>query len=136
MIDQLIQMVTQKLGIDPAMAEKAVGIVMSLIQKEGDGAAVSQLFDNIPGAADLASKFSGSAGQDAAGGLLGKVAGMLGGGAGDVVGSIGALKETGLSMDQLGDMAPLVKNFLAENAGEDVVNQALSSVPALKGFLS
>lgn len=136
MIDQLVQIVTQKLGIDSATAEKAVGIVMSLIEKEGDGSTVSQLFENIPGAADLASRYAGDAGQDAAGGLLGQVAGMIGGGAGDVVGSIGALKETGLSMGQLQDFAPLVKNFLTEQAGEDLVRQAVSSVPALKGFLS
>lgn len=134
MIDQLVAVVSEKLGIDASMAEKAVGVVMGLVNKDGDNAAVSALFDKLPGAAALAQQYGGEI-TEGGGGLLGKVSGMLGGNTGDLMGALGALKQTGLSVDQLGEMAPLIKNFMTEHAGEDTVRQALGSVPALKDFL-
>jgi len=137
MIDQLIQQVSAKLGIDASMAKQAVGVVLGLLQKEGDGAAVSALFSQISGASDLAGEFKGVGGGDSAmGGLMGRMGGMLGGGAGDAMSAMAAFKSTGLSIDQAKDMMPVMKDFLMENAGEDVMKQALGSVPALKGFMN
>lgn len=142
MIDQLIQQLVSKIGIDENLARQGVGIIMGLLKKEGDAGSVSALFDKIPGAADLAGEFEGlSSGGGAIGaggmlgGLMGKVGGMLGGNAGDALSAMAAFKDSGLSVDQAKDMAPVVTDFLKENAGEDLMKQALGSVPTLKGFL-
>lgn len=138
MIEQLIQQVVAKLGIDEGLAQKAVGTVLGLLKKQGDGGAVSALFDKIPGAADLAGKFSdapAASGGGLMGGLMGKLGGAIGGNAGGAMEAMNALKDTGLSMDQAKDMAPVVTGFLKEKAGGDLLGKALESVPALKSLL-
>ncbi len=132
MIDQLIEQIASKVGLDAGTARKAVGVVLGLINKEGDASAVSDLFGKIPGAADLAGEFKGGVGGGM-GGLLSKVSGMLGGGS--ALSAMAALKQAGVSMDQAKDMMPVVKGFLSENAGEDIASKALGSVPALKDLL-
>ncbi|MEL6364425.1 MAG: DUF2780 domain-containing protein [Pseudomonadota bacterium] len=137
MIDQLIARIVEQIGLDRGVAEQALGSLLGLLQKEGDGAAVSQLFDAVPGAADLASKFGGGSGG---GGLLGGVAGALSGVLGDKAGSafsaVAALQNSGLDMDQAKSMMPVVAGFLKENAGEGALMNALESVPALKDLLN
>ncbi len=136
MIDQLIAKIVDQIGLDQGVAEKALGSLLSLLQQEGDDAAVGQLFNAVPGAADLASKFGASSGG---GGLLGGVAGALGGALGGKAGSalsaVTALQNSGIDMGQAKSMMPVVAGFLKENAGEDVLMKALESVPALKDLL-
>ena len=57
-MEQLIANLAQQFGIDEALAQKAVGLVLSLLQNQGDGSAVSELFDKLPGASDLATQFA------------------------------------------------------------------------------
>ena len=47
--------IATRASIDPAAAETAVGTILSVIQREGDAANVSQLFNLLPGAATTAS---------------------------------------------------------------------------------
>lgn len=142
MIDQLVEQVCSKLGLPADKAEQAVGVVMGFFKKEGDPAVVTDMFAKIPGAADLAGKYESLAGGQAAaggggllGGLMSKITGSLGGGAGDALEAVQAFKQTGLSMDQAQELLPVAKNFLEENAGSDLVGKALESVPALKSLL-
>ncbi|MCI5046104.1 MAG: DUF2780 domain-containing protein [Aquisalinus sp.] len=135
MIDQLIQQIASKVGIDESIARRAVGVVMGFLNKEGDPSAVGSLFEKIPGAAELASQYEPGA-SGGLGGLMGKMGGMLGGNKmGDAMAAMAAFKETGLSMDQAQDMMPVVKDFISENAGPDVMAKAINSVPALKDLL-
>lgn len=46
--------IASKANIDQAAAETAVGTILSAIQQEGDAAKVADLFNQIPGRADLA----------------------------------------------------------------------------------
>jgi len=136
MIQQLIDQLVGQLGLDKGVAEKALGALFGLLQKEGDAGAVSALFDAVPGAADLAKSVGGEAGG---GGLLGGVAGalggMLGGKAGSTLSAVTAMQNSGLDMDQAKSMLPVVAGFLKENAGEETLMKALESVPALSGLL-
>ena len=134
MIDQLIAKIVAEIGLDQSTAQKALGTLFSLLQKEGDGAAVGALLDKLPGAAELADQF-GAEGGGLLGGLAGAAGGLLGGKAGGALEAMAALKEAGVSMDDAKSMMPVVTDFMKQNAGEDVVKAALSSVPALSDFL-
>ena len=135
MIDQLIQQIASKVGIDESMARQAVGVVMGFLNREGDSSAVGSLFEKIPGAAELASQYEPGA-SAGLGGLMGKMGGMLGGNKmSGAMAAMAAFKETGLSVDQAQDIMPVVKDFISENAGADVMAQAINSVPALKDLL-
>ena len=52
-IQDFVDTIAIKASIDPAAAETAVGTILSAIQQEGDATKVSQLFNQIPGAAEL-----------------------------------------------------------------------------------
>ena len=129
--------IASRLGIDEALAEKAVGIIMSLIRDNADGDKVSQLFDQLPGAADLAERF-GSEAQEG-GGLIGALGGMLGGGMGSALGALGALKDAGLDMDQIKEVGGEVFNYAKEKAdtelADDVIRQVASQIPGLDKLL-
>ena len=138
MIEQLVSQIAAKVGIPEALARQGVGVVMGMLKKDGDPSAVGDLFNQIPGAADLAAQYENNASARATGpmgGLLGKVGGMLGGKAGTTMSAMAAFQQTGLTVDQGKAMLPVAKDFLTEHADEGTVRRALGSVPALEGFL-
>ena len=61
-IDGLVDDVARRSNIDPAAAETAVGTILSVIQQEANPSTVTQVFDHLPGAADLAQKTCGGGG--------------------------------------------------------------------------
>ncbi len=137
-MEELIINIASKFGIDQAMAEKAVGILMSLVQSNADGGQVSQLFDQLPGASDLAEKYSGEI-SSGGGGLMGKLGGMLGGNMGAAMGALDALKSTGLDMSQIKDVGGEVFDFAREKAdtdlANDVIKQVAGNIPGLDKLL-
>ena len=139
MIEQLVTRIATQVGLSEDMARQGVGVVLGLLKKQGDAGAVGELFSQVPGADALASQYADGA-QKAAGGpmggLLGKVGGMLGGKAGDQMSALAAFQQTGLTPEQGKAMLPVAKDFLSEHASPDVVQRALGSVPALKGFVN
>src|SRR6187200_2812277 len=102
-IQDFVDTIAVKASIDPAAAETAVGTILSAIQQEGDATKVSQLFNEIPGAADLAQKHPVVVG--AGGGVLGSLSGLasnvVGKDAGVLVAAIGQLEETNLTLEQI-----------------------------------
>ena len=73
-VQDYVDAIATKASIDPVTAETAVGTILSAIQQEGDATRVGQLFDEIPGAADLAQKHPVVVG--AGGGVLGSLSGL------------------------------------------------------------
>jgi len=135
-MQDLIISIAAKMGIDDALAEKAVSIVLSLVQSQGDDELVVQLFDKIPGAADLAtSGTSAIENGDGGGGLMGMLGGMLGGGAGDIMAAVAQLKSDGLDGDQIKEVGGEVLGYAKEKGGNDLVDQITSSIPGLEKFL-
>lgn len=109
-------------GIDPAAAEKAVGIILAFLRKEGPKEEIDQLFAAMPGAAEAA------AAAGAPGGLLGAMGGGL-------MGVAARLTGLGLGM---GEMQAIGSQFLAyarEHAGDEAIGQVVQSIPGLKQFL-
>ena len=139
MIEQLVTRIAATAGIDPAIAEKAVGMLLGFIQQQGDDGAVAQMIQQIPGAAGLVAQYNGAETQASGGGLLGSVmgavGGMMGGGAGDLMQLGQGLMAEGLDMGQIQQVAGETLSFAKEHAGEDTVNQVIESVPGLSKFL-
>ena len=134
-MQDLILNIAGRLGIDEALAEKAVGIIMSLVRNNADEGTVSQLFDQLPGASDLAEKYAEDAEGGSGGGLMGMIGGMLGGNTGNALNALGALKSAGLEMDQIKDVGRQVFDYAREQSDpdlvKDVVKQVAGNVPGL-----
>jgi hypothetical protein len=129
-MQDLIDRIVEKTGLAPEMAEKATGIMLSLVKTQGDKAKVTQLFDAIPGAGELAQLHGGDGARG--GGLLG----MLGGGMmGGPLAAVSKLQATGLSMDQIKILGKETLGYAKEKAGEDLVKDVASSIPGISGYL-
>ncbi len=129
-MQDLIDRVVEKAGLTPEIAEKATGIMLSLVKTQGDKAKVTQLFDAIPGAGELAQLHGGDGARG--GGLLG----MLGGGMmGGPLAAVSKLQATGLSMDQIKVLGKETLGYAKEKAGEDLVKDVASSIPGISGYL-
>lgn len=129
-MEEFIKSVTGKLGIDAATAQGAVSSLLGLIKKQGDPAAVNDLFAKLPGASALA-KGGGGGG----GGILGKVGGMLGGALGGGAGALGDLAKSGLSPDKIPTFVKTFIDWVKQKVGPDIVNKVVASIPALKSIV-
>ncbi len=128
-MDELIARITKATGLDATTAQKAVGIILTYLKKEGPPAEVNQLLAAMPGSEQVVAQ-SGDGGPGAAGGGL---MGMLGGGGVMALG--GQLMGAGVSM---GQMQPLGRELFAygrEKAGEDVMGPIVGSIPGLSQFV-
>ena len=75
-MEELLARITQKTGLDPATALKAIGIILAFLKKEGPPEEVNRLFAAMPGSEDVVAQ-SGDGGP---GTLMGGFMGMMGGG--------------------------------------------------------
>jgi hypothetical protein len=128
-MEELIGRIVTNLGIDEGLAQKSVGIILGFLQKEGPSAEIGQMFDAMPGAAELAAEHSGAGG----GGVLGGIMGMMGGGG--VMGLGQQLMGAGLSMGQMGDLGKELFAYGREKAGEDAIGAIVGSIPGLGQFV-
>jgi len=129
-MQELIARIVTTTGLDAARAEKALGIMLSLVRTQGNQQKVGELFSRLPGAAELADRYGrdGSRG----GGLLG----MLGGGLmGGPFAAIGKLQAAGLTMEQIKQLGIETLAFAKEKAGEDLVRQVAGSIPGLGNYV-
>jgi hypothetical protein len=130
-MQDLIAKISSLTGLDVARAERALGIMLSLVKTQGDPAKTPELFANLPGAEDLATKFGGD-GAGRKGGLFG----MLGGGAmGGPLAAIAKLQAAGLNMDQIKILGSETLDYAKRKAGPNLVKQAVGAIPGLSGYV-
>jgi hypothetical protein len=130
-MDELIQRVAAAAGIDAGLAQKAVGIILGFLQKEGPAAEVNQLIEAFPGAAALLPEAGAAAGG---GGILGGLMGMMGGGGG-IMGLGSQLMGAGLSMGQIQTVSKEMFAVGREKAGEDTMGAIVGAIPGLSQFV-
>ena len=137
MIDSFIDDVAKRSNIDPAAAETAVGTILSVIQQEANSSTVTQLFDHLPGAADLAQKHAVVVGSGAGvGGALSSLAGkFMGANAGIMVAAMTQIEQTGLSMDQIKNIGGGLLSYI-KDADPALAKQIGDAVPALRDHLA
>jgi hypothetical protein len=122
-MDDLIARLVASVGVDRETAEKAVGIILDFLVKEGPPDKVQPLIDKLPGAQALiqAQQASdGGGGMFAMGGLMGAGTKMM---------------AAGLSMGQVQAVTQEVIAFSREKAGEDAVGEIVGSIPGLSQFV-
>lgn len=123
-MNELVNQVADRVGIEPDVAEKAVGMMLAFLQKEGDGDAVSRMLSAIPGGTELAANGAGGGG--------GFLAGLMGGG---IMGLGQQLMGLGLGMGQITGLARETIALAKQYAGEGVVDDVVASVPGLSQFV-
>src|SRR6185437_5927690 len=118
-MDELIGRLAEKAGIEKAVAEKTVGMMLGFLRNEGPADKVQALIDNIPGA-EAAIAASGS------GGGLGR---LMGGG----LMALGAkLMGLGLGMAQIQNIARELFKFGRDKIGADQMGEIIAGTPGLK----
>lgn len=117
-MDELVGRLVANVGVDQAVAEKSVGIILAFLIKEGPSDKVQALINQMPGA---------QAAVDAAS--------AEGGGMGGIMGVGTKLMAAGLSMSQMQSVTREVIAYSREKAGEDAVGEIVGSIPGLGQFI-
>ena len=130
-MNELVTRVADAVGIDPALAEKAIGMMLGFLQREAADGPVAKMIESIPGAVELVAKYNGE-GTDG-GGMLGGLMSAIGGGG--VMGLGQQLMGEGLGMGEITGLAKETIAVAREHAGDETVDEVVSSVPGLGQFI-
>jgi hypothetical protein len=128
-MDELIARLVADVGIERATAEKAVGIILDFLVKEGPADKVQPLLAKLPGAEALMQR---AASENEAGGMM---AGAMGGAMSGVMGAGMRMMSAGLSMGQVQSVTRAVIAYTREKAGEDAVGEIVAAIPGLAQFV-
>ena len=122
-MDELIARLVANVGVDRATAEKAVGIILDFLSKEGPPDKVQTLIDKMPGARALlqAEQARGS------GGSMFSMGGIMGAGT--------RMMSAGLSMGQVQSVTKEVIAFSREKVGEEAIGEIVGAIPGLSQFV-
>lgn len=120
-MNELIDLLATKVGIDKAVAEKTIGIILGFLRNEGPADDVSALIAAIPGGE--------SAIADADGG--GGFGGLMGGG----LMALGSkLMGLGLGMGEIQSIARELFRYGRDKIGEEKMANIISQTPGLSQF--
>jgi hypothetical protein len=120
-MDELIGQLTTRVGIDDAVAKKAIGIILGFLRNEGPTDRVQALIDRVPGAeaAILASSNSGGLGKLMGGGLMALGTKLMG---------------LGLGMGEIQGIARELFKFGRDKIGADQMGEIIAGTPGLRQF--
>lgn len=127
-METLVTTITEQVGIDRQLAEKAVGIILNLVKSDGDQSLVPDLMAAMPGADELADANAGGGG-----GLMGALGGALG--SGGAMAAFGKLTQAGLDTGQIKAIGETLFAHAKEQAGEPLVKQVVSAIPGLGPYI-
>lgn len=135
-MSEIVSRVANAAGVDEALAQKAIDVLLDLVREHAPSEKVKALFEALPDTDPATVPDTPSAGGGMLGGL-GGLGGMLGGlgGAAGAMGALNDLNSAGLSMDQIKVAGREVLDYSKEHAGEDLVNDVVGSIPGLKQIL-
>ena len=120
-MDELVGQLAAKAGIDRAVAEKTVGIILNFLRSEGPSDQVQALIDRIPGAeaAIAASNNNGTISRLMGGGLMAVGTRLMG---------------LGLGMSEIQSIARELFRFGRDKIGADQMGAIIAGTPALSQF--
>ena len=122
-MDELVDRIVARVGVDRTVAEKSVGIIFDFLSKEGPTEKVQALLDRLPGAnAAMAAAREGDTG-----GMFGGMGGIMG------VGS--RLMSAGLGMGEIQGVTRELIAYAREQAGDEAVGEIVGAVPGLSQFI-
>jgi len=120
-MDELIGRLVANVGVDQATAQKAVGIILQFLLKEGPADKVQALMAQLPGAQAALQAAPPDEGS-----------GMFGGG---VLAAGTRMMGVGLSMGQVQAVTRETIAYAREKAGEDAVGEIVGAIPGLGQFV-
>jgi hypothetical protein len=118
-MDELLDRLVAKVGVERGVAEKAVGIILAFLLKEGPADKVQALINQMPGA-EAAVQSAASEGGFGMGGIMG-------------VGT--KLMAAGLGMDEMQGVTRELLAYSREKLGEDAVGEIVGAIPGLGQFI-
>jgi hypothetical protein len=118
-MDELLDRLVANAGVDRGVAEKAVGIILAFLLKEGPSDKVQALIDQMPGA-EAATQAATGEGGFGMGGIMGVGTKLMG---------------VGLGMDQMKAVTREIIAHAREKIGEDAVGEIVGSIPGLDQFV-
>ena len=121
---ELIQQLTQSLGVNENQAKGGAGLIFKLAQEKlGDGE-FAQLASAVPAVSNLIGEAPQADGGIA--GALGGLAGALGGGGGSQLANMAALAggfgQLGLNPSIVSKFVPIILSFVQSEGGDQVKN--------------
>ncbi|MDB5619185.1 DUF2267 domain-containing protein [Tardiphaga sp.] len=121
-MNELIEQLTAKVGIDKDVAEKTVGIILGFLRKEGPIEPVNELIEKIPGAEDAIASNSGGGGG---------LSSLMGGG----LMALGAkLMGLGLGMGEIQSIARELFKYGRTKIGSEAIDKIIAGTPGLSQF--
>ena len=120
-MDELLGRLVANIGVDRGVAEKAVGIILDFLRKEGPPDKVQALIDGLPGAEALLQS------QGDIGGGMFSMGGLMGAGT--------RMMAAGMSMGQVQAVTREVIGYAREKVGEDAVGEVVGAIPGLSQFV-
>ncbi len=121
-MDELVDRIAAKVGVDRSVAEKSVGIIFDFLSKDGPTDKVHALLDRLPGANEAIA----AARADDGGGMFGTMGGIMG------VGS--RLMSAGLGMGEIQGVTRELIAYAREKAGNEAVDEIVNAIPGLSQF--
>jgi hypothetical protein len=120
-MDELTGWLASKAGIEDAVAEKTIGIILGFLRREGPHDKVQALIDKIPGAeaAISASEDSGGLSKLMGGGLMAVGTRLMG---------------LGLGVNDIQNVAHELFRFGRDKIGEDQMGAIIAGTPGLNQF--
>ncbi|AQS62389.1 hypothetical protein AGRHK599_LOCUS523 [Rhizobium rhizogenes] len=131
-MNEIIDQIAAKAGIDPQLAEKAVGMILGFLQREAADGPIAKMIEAIPGASDLVAQYNGEGTGNGGGGLLGGLMSAIGGGG--IMGLGQQLMSQGIGMSEISTLAKETIAVARQHAGDETVDQVIASVPGLSQF--
>jgi len=122
-MDELIGRLVAKVGVERAAAQKAVGIILQFLVKEGPADKVQSLIDKLPGA-DAA--LEAAPADNGSGAIFGS---------GVMAAGTRMMAAAGLSMGQVQAVTRETIGYAREKAGEDAVGEIVGAIPGLGQFV-
>ena len=131
-MQDLVATITEKLGIDASVVEKAIGIILKMLKDNGLDEKIAPILDMLPGAQDLINQAPAADESTSGGGLMAAVGGLMGGG---LMATVGQLQGIGLDMNQSQDVAKELINYASDKVGSDTLKDALKDIPGIEMIL-
>jgi hypothetical protein len=119
-MDELVGRLVANVGVDRGAAEKAVGIILDFLRKEGPADKVKALIDGLPGAEAWIEQHSDAGGAFSMGGIMGAGTKMM---------------SAGLSMSQVQGVTRETIAYAREKIGDDAVGEIVGAIPGLSQFV-
>jgi hypothetical protein len=122
-MDEVVGRIVANLGIEPPVAERAVGIILDFLATEGPPDNVQKLIARLPGAAETIEQARTAAG------------GVSFGGMGGIMGVGSRLMSAGLNMAEIQGVSRELISYAGEKAGHEDVDAIIAAIPGLSQFI-